>query len=703
MAANFIGPTSYQQCFARRDYYVPVLYRILYPEEMPQPRSAFLSYEKACDWARSKGLNSGVAFRRLGSNRPDDVPSNPNTFYRDRWVNWGEFLGNDRVANQSRHFCSYSEAQAWAISLGIRNREDWRAMDASSFPKYIPKNPPLVFKIQWRGWTAFLRLRGERRPRKSVRTFASAAEWARTNGIRTSTEWRKHKSIPSDIPRAPDRRYPEEWRGWGAFLGTDRIAHMERFFRPYREASAWACAAGVQSRTEWSALGREKIPLNIPLNPARSYPDEWKGWGSFLGTGRVAPQDRSFLSYAETQAWARQEGITSREEWQATRLPPNVPANPDRAYKEWIGWAEFLGKRLGGGASVAEYILHHELSLLLPVSHRGRALWVGSTRKKIDIAMPSLKLALEYDGAYWHSQSVEKDRQETRNFAQAGWRLVRLRVKPLPVIHPSDDLRVDQTIDYRQLVLQVLTHLLDIKAIPSDRISAAHAFVRAGKLSISADKISALLGRRTFKQAREWARAEGIRTKTEWFNGSNTLPFDLPADPRAFYRLEWTTWGDFLGTGRCKNGEQVFRSYEEASAWARSAGITTGKQWREHPERTHDLPFNPDALYKREWRGWGTFLGTGRVADQDRTFRPYSQASAWARAHGLRSSTTWHRLKRSQIPEDIPVNPDLCAAYRGEWQGWAVFLQNGRRRRTQRSNPDGSTVPANPQTRIQAD
>lgn len=428
---------------------------------------------------------------------------------------------------------------------------------------------------------------------------------------------------------------------------------------------------------------RHPHPHDVPATPDRHYASEWDSWGTFLGTGRIANQSRSYRSYADSQAWVRARGISSRAEWLVTPLPPDVPAKPDRVYDEWSNWANFLDKRMSG-ASIPEYVLHHELAGLLPVARRGRLLCVGSIRKRIDIALPSLKLALEYDGAYWHGQTVERDREETRAFVQLGWRLVRIREKPLPLISQRDDLSVEETMDYRQLVFEVLGHLLAIEAIPPDRVAAVRVFIAGRRLSVSPNKISTLLGRRTYKQAKEWARTEGIRTKTEWFDHSESMPADLPADPRRFYRAEWTTWGDFLGTGRARNGDRVFRSYADASAWARSAGIMTGKQWREHSGRPDDLPYNPDALYKHEWFGWGEFLGTGRVADPDRAFRPYSEASAWARAHGIKSSTAWHQLKRTQIPEDIPVNPDICAAYRGEWRGWGAFLQNVQKRRAKR-------------------
>jgi hypothetical protein len=123
---------------------------------MSRSRSVFLSYKNARDWARAQELTSGGAFHRLGLCRPDNIPSNPNIYYGEQWVSWGEFLGNGRVANQLRRFCSYDEAQTWAISLGIRSRDSWRAMDASSFPNYIPRDPVKAYKSQWCGWKAFL-------------------------------------------------------------------------------------------------------------------------------------------------------------------------------------------------------------------------------------------------------------------------------------------------------------------------------------------------------------------------------------------------------------------------------------------------------------------------------------------------------------------------------------------------------------------
>lgn len=44
----------------------------------------------------------------------------------------------------------------------------------------------------------------------------------------------------------------------------------------------------------------------------------------------------------------------------------------------------------------------------------------------IDVAIPSLKIAMEYDGSYWH-QDKEKDMERQLKIEQQGWQVIRFR------------------------------------------------------------------------------------------------------------------------------------------------------------------------------------------------------------------------------------------------------------------------------------
>ena len=56
----------------------------------------------------------------------------------------------------------------------------------------------------------------------------------------------------------------------------------------------------------------------------------------------------------------------------------------------------------------------------------------------IDIAIPFHKIAIEYDGSYWH-QDEEKDKQRQKQIESLGWKFIRYRDR-IPTI---DELRLD--------------------------------------------------------------------------------------------------------------------------------------------------------------------------------------------------------------------------------------------------------------------
>lgn len=51
--------------------------------------------------------------------------------------------------------------------------------------------------------------------------------------------------------------------------------------------------------------------------------------------------------------------------------------------------------------------------------------WVFG-KYRLDIAVPSLKVAIEYDGSYWH-QDIEKDEKRDQYLESQGWKILRYR------------------------------------------------------------------------------------------------------------------------------------------------------------------------------------------------------------------------------------------------------------------------------------
>lgn len=109
------------------------------------------------------------------------------------------------------------------------------------------------------------------------------------------------------------------------------------------------------------------------------------------------------------------------------------------------------------------------------------------------------------------------------------------------------------------------------------------------------------------------------------------------------------------------------------------------------PKRPDDIPVNPQRTYKKEWTGWGDFLGTNRLATHLRNYRPFNEARAFVRRLGLKSERgsrsndskdlSWRNYCKGLLedklglkPDDIPQQPSKVY---NEWNNWPDWLGTG--------------------------
>ena len=249
------------------------------------------------------------------------------------------------------------------------------------------------------------------------RPFPKAREWAQSLGLKSETYWRtfRKNGLPSDIPSNPNREYADEWLGWGDWLGTGRVADKNKIYRSYQKASEWAKEQGITKLEEWRAKTKDKdFPRDIPVVPHNTYKKNWTNWGDFLQTGYVHYKQRNRVGYEEAKTWARKMGVLRKEDWDALStngmMPPEIPSNIAKYYKEWKSWADFLGNQIKGGASITEVVIGNEIGQFLNVDNSIRSIRLKDGKsKRVDIAIPKIKLLIEYDGAHWHKGLTEKD------------------------------------------------------------------------------------------------------------------------------------------------------------------------------------------------------------------------------------------------------------------------------------------------------
>jgi len=183
-----------------------------------------------------------------------------------------------------------------------------------------------------------------------------------------------------------------------------------------------------------------------------------------------------------------------------------------------------------------------------------------------------------------------------------------------------------------------------------------------GNVSPSHDKVY-----RSFKEARDFARSLGLATGGEWhaYCKSGNKPDDIPYGVPIIYKKDYNGWGDFLGTGRTRD----FCSFKDARKFVKALKLKTLKEWQEYCKsgnKPNNIPSSPIHSYKKDFKGWGDFLGTGTLRTQDRVYRPFKEARAFVRSLKLKNWKEWIKYcKSGNKPDDIPADPS--AVYR-EWK-----------------------------------
>jgi hypothetical protein len=149
--------------------------------------------------------------------------------------------------------------------------------------------------------------------------------------------------------------------------------------------------------------------------------------------------------------------------------------------------------------------------------------------------------------------------------------------------------------------------------------------------------------------------------------------------------------GDWLGTGTVANWLRKYRPFHEARVFVRKLKLKSRTEWRayckgEIPRLGRvpaDIPVIAERTYaSKGWKGMGDWLGTGAVAPTRRTFRPFTEARAFARKLKLKSEADWRAFCKGELPHkgsrstDIPAHPERKYAAKG-WASWGDWLGTG--------------------------
>lgn len=182
----------------------------------------------------------------------------------------------------------------------------------------------------------------------------------------------------------------------------------------------------------------------------------------------------------------------------------------------------------------------------------------------------------------------------------------------------------------------------------------------------------------SYEEAKKSLKCLDLRSSFEYRDLIDSGELDnslFPRSPWNYYgRLgDWISWKDYLGYEIY--GSRRIVSIEEAKKFAREHNITTGQQWMKY-DLPPEYPKDPRAKYKDDFKSWGEFLGTSSLcpSDKSRQFLSFEEARNFARSLNFTSIIEWNNFASysGKRPDNIPGTP--YKTYSNSWISWSDWL-----------------------------
>jgi hypothetical protein len=152
--------------------------------------------------------------------------------------------------------------------------------------------------------------------------------------------------------------------------------------------------------------------------------------------------------------------------------------------------------------------LAHELAALIGFDIEAHKVRFGGRLRDVDIVLEGLRVIVEFDGAYWHRNKVDKDREKTVLMEEAGWRVIRVRERPLESIHVNDVMVANQA-GAKTVADAVLAKIVEVTGVEIPRLEEYLASDGPWREAEALTAIRAYQADRAAKKAARIAKRQG--------------------------------------------------------------------------------------------------------------------------------------------------------------------------------------------------
>ena len=169
-----------------------------------------------------------------------------------------------------------------------------------------------------------------------------------------------------------------------------------------------------------------------------------------------------------------------------------------------------------------------------------------------------------------------------------------------------------------------------------------------------------------------------MKNQKDWYEYCKlgNKPENIPSNASLVYKQQWKSWGDWVGTGYISRQNRTYLPFEEARNYVHKLCLKNYKEWSTYcksGKKPDNIPMAANDIYKKEWQGFGDWLGTGVQSTRNKQYRSFEDARKYVQELKLRNLQEWLTFCRSgNKPVDIPQKAERV--YAKKWKGVGDWL-----------------------------
>jgi very-short-patch-repair endonuclease len=182
-----------------------------------------------------------------------------------------------------------------------------------------------------------------------------------------------------------------------------------------------------------------------------------------------------------------------------------------------------------------------------------------------DIFIPEVNVVIEYDGSYWHQDKQETDLKKTAHLNKLGFRVIRVRETPLPVLQEKDFL-INKSEPIEKSVIEGLLAIISRDLATTENYRNASGFINDELYRSYIEAFPSPFPERSLTSVNP-------KLADEWHPTKNTPLSPLNFMPNSTYNAWW----------QCPNGHEYQQKIVRRNSQGASCNICKSLGWT-HPE-----------------------------------------------------------------------------------------------------------------------